>query len=188
MKKCVQTTRLFETELRHLFDSEHQSYDFLALLSSCSESPELKAAFRQHQSETLNQISRLLKVYGIMGLDPDFTTIQSYEGIGEKGREILRHFLDRNFTDRSKGMEGIISEGKEFIRHFGDTEVANLALCSSADKMMSFEIAGYLQLIKLARLLENQESIALFKQTLNEEAQFKEKLQLIANQLTAITA
>lgn len=180
MVKNTAITLLFETELRHLFDSEHQVYDNLTLLIESATHPELKNAFRHHQRETHNQIDRLLRVFELFNIDPDSTSLQSYEGFGPKGREFFRHLLDMNFTDKSKGMSGIISEGKGLLRHFGDTEVNNVALCGAGQKVEHFEIACYQNLCFLADVLDKRNIIDLLQQSLEEEEEMEEKLAEIA--------
>lgn len=181
MEKNTATTLLFETELRHIFDSEHQIYDNLTLLIESATLPELKSIFRQHQIETKHQIHRLLRVFDLFKIEPESTILQSYHGLESKGKEFFRELLDLNFTGKSKGTAGILSEGKELVRHFGDTEVNNLALCGSGQKVEHFEIACYSQLIFLAEMLDKRKIVALLHQNLREEEAMNVHLTEIAH-------
>lgn len=175
------TKLLLETGLRHLFDGETQAYDSLTLLIEKASNLEVKNAFQMHQTQTLNQIDRLRKVFDLLGLDPNATTIESHEGIGSKGKELFKQLLDMNFTEKSKGMAGIISEGKELLRHFGDTEVADLALCGIGQKIEHFEIACYAHLKMIANRLDQVEIANLLQQNLLEEEQMNSILKKIAS-------
>ena len=180
MEKYSALELLFETGLRHLYNSEKETLRNLKILQEYAATSTLTEAFFLHSKETEAQIERLNTIFKHLKIDIHSNKIQGIPGLANKTKEFLKSVVDFNFTDRSKGMEGIIQEGNELLRHFSKTDVIDLALVDAAQKVEQFEIGCYKFLILCANYYKEKEVVELLRTSLNEEEQMAEKLLQIA--------
>lgn len=141
-------------ELKDLYSAETQITKALPKMAKAATSPELRAAFEEHLTQTEEQIARLDKCF---------------EELGGSGKGKL-----------CKGMQGLIEEGTEMIEEKGEGVVRDAGLISAAQRVEHYEIAGYGTARTFADLLGKKEIAKLLEQTLHEEEQTDEKLTMLA--------
>ena len=146
---------LFWTEVKDVYDAEHQLTKALPKMAKAAASPKLKAAFEKHLQQTEGHITRLESVFTL---------------------------LDRKPTRKScKAMKGLVEEGSEVIEEDGDEAVKDAALIGAAQRVEHYEIAAYGTLRTFAETLSIQEAVNLLQQTLDEEKQTDENLTELAS-------
>jgi ferritin-like metal-binding protein YciE len=151
---------LFVHELRDVLDAEKQILKALPKMAKAAESEELRAAFQEHKAVTETQVERLETIF---------------EGLGKAARG--KHCV---------GMEGLLKEGEEMIKEEESGPALDAAMIASAQKVEHYEIAAYGTLATYAKLLENEEALALLGQTLDEEKETDEKLTQIASEINLV--
>jgi ferritin-like metal-binding protein YciE len=137
-------------ELKDLYDAEKQIVKALPKMIKAAEHEELKEAFESHLQETQEQISRLEKVFQILG--------------------------EQSRSKKCKGMEGLLAEGADLI----EEKEGDAALICAAQKVEHYEMAAYGSLVAWASLLDEQEVTELFEETLQEEEQTDQRLTELA--------
>ena len=156
----IETLRdLFEIELRYAYDCEQKlvKKDLPTTIKACS-STELRNALEQHLRETQNQLSRLGRVFSIIGAEAK--------------------------TDSNDIFDEITSAAKDSISHTDDgSPVRDAALIVNGNLIEHYEMAIYGSLVEFARQLSFQEAAALLQQTLDEEKAADAKLTQIGETL-----
>jgi ferritin-like metal-binding protein YciE len=136
--------KLFMDELKDIYGAEQQLLKALPELGGAASSPDLVAAFADHLQVTENQVTRLEKVFRLLGEEPE--------------------------AKKCKGMAGLIEEGQHVIK---DTEkgtaTRDVGLIISAQKVEHYEIAAYGSLRQLARAVGQADVNQLLEETLAEE-------------------
>jgi ferritin-like metal-binding protein YciE len=145
---------LLVEQLQDLYDAEKQLTEALPDMVSAARNGELKAAFESHLRETQGHITRLQRVFGILGKNPDSTTCQA--------------------------MKGLLKEGEEMAEAEGDLDVRDAALIAAAQRVEHYEIAGYGTARTFADRLGYPEAAGILQKTLDEESATDKKLTHIA--------
>lgn len=162
MKSLENLHDLFVHELRDLYDAEQQLTQALPLLAQAANSPQLRASFEQHLTETKEQARRLEQVFKSLG--------EPTEG------------------KPCKAMAGLVAEAKELLDEDADPEVLDAALIVAAQKVEHYEIAGYGSVSTFSRLLGYKDVTPLLKQTIAEEERTDKKLTQLSEQLNVKAA
>ena len=148
---------LFWTEVKDVYDAEHQLTKALPKMAKAAASAELKAAFEAHLQQTEGHITRLESVFEL---------------------------LDRKPTRKScVAMKGLVEEGSEVMEEDGDEAVKDAALIGAAQRVEHYEIAAYGTLRTFAETLGIQKAVNLLQQTLDEEKQTDENLTELASNI-----
>jgi len=147
---------LFCAQLEDLYDAEQRLTKALPNLIEAAEDAELRESFQQHLRETQAQVSRLQKVFAIIGHQPSARTCEA--------------------------MKGLIKEGEEIIHATGPAAVKDAALIAAAQRVEHYEIAGYGTVRTFAQHLGHHEAARLLQETLNEERMSDQKLTRLAEQ------
>lgn len=145
---------LFLDTLKDIYYAERQIVKTLPKMAKAATSPQLKAGFEQHLSETEGHVERLEQVFELLGKTPRGKTCDA----------IL----------------GIIEEGKSIMDEFKGTVALDAGLVSAAQAVEHYEIARYGTLKSWANLLGMKEAAALFDATLQEEVATDKKLSQVA--------
>jgi ferritin-like metal-binding protein YciE len=152
--KLSTLAKLFEDQLKDLYNAETQLTKALPRMAKKSSTPELKEAITSHLEETRQQVERLKE-------------------IGEK--------LGVKLTGkRCKAMEGLIEEGAEVLEAEGPGAVLDAALIAAAQRVEHYEISAYGTARTLAEHLGHDDVVELLQQTLDEESAADEKLSSIS--------
>lgn len=142
--------KLFMSELRDIYDAEHQLVKGLTELTNTARASELKDAFSEHLLETRNHIVRLENVFQILGEKPKRQTCDA--------------------------IEGIIDEAQTLSEEFADNSALDAGLIAAAQKAEHYEITTYGSLCAWARELGNDGIETLLRQNQDEERAADEKL------------
>ena len=145
---------LYVEELKDLYSAENQILKALPQMASAAASPQLKAGFEEHLSQTREHVSRLEQIFDKLGKSP-------------KGKTC-------------KAMKGLVEEGKEVMEEDMEDEVMDAALIAAAQRVEHYEIAGYGTVRTFAQRLGHQQAAQLLQQTLDEEADTDKKLTALA--------
>jgi ferritin-like metal-binding protein YciE len=153
---------LYLEQLRDLYSAENQILKALPKMHAAAGHAELKAAFRQHQAETEEQVRRLERIFERLGEKPGGVTCE--------------------------GMKGLLKEGEKTMKEKADSDVLDAALIADAQRVEHYEIAGYGCVRTYARMLGFQQDVELLQRTLDEEGNTDHKLTQLAEQVVNVDA
>ncbi|OIV41082.1 ferritin-like domain-containing protein [Flavobacterium johnsoniae] len=134
---------LFEDSLKDIYWAEKALTKALPTMAKNATSPELIDAINGHLTETQEQITRLEKVF---------------ELIGKKAT-----------AKKCDAMEGLIEEGKGILEETEIGVVRDAGIIAASQKIEHYEIATYGTLRQFAETLGYEEAAALLELTLDEE-------------------
>lgn len=157
MGKLKTLEDFYHDELKDLYSAEKQITKALPRMIKAANSEILKDALQNHLEETMNQVERL-------------ESISKNTGISLNGK-------------KCKAMEGLLEEGKEILEEEMDPEVLDAAIIAAAQKVEHYEMASYGCARTYARLLNDEESMELLQETLDEEGNADKKLTEIAENI-----
>jgi ferritin-like metal-binding protein YciE len=147
---------LFIDQIEDLYDAEQRLVKALPKMAEAAHHSSLKAAFNKHLQETQNHVTRLERIFKIMGQSAKTKTCQA--------------------------MKGLVEEGSEVISATGDPDIKDAALIAAAQRVEHYEIAGYGCARTFAQHLGKDDAVHLLQQTLDEEAATDKKLTQLAEQ------
>ena len=145
---------LFLHQLQDVYYAENQITKALPKMIEKATDAGLKAGFEMHLKETEGQITRLERVFEILG---------------EKAKAVTCPAID-----------GIIKEANETAGEIADKAVLDAALIAAAQAVEHYEITRYGTLVTWADQLGRTEISALLKETLDEEYATDDKLTAMA--------
>jgi ferritin-like metal-binding protein YciE len=134
---------LFHEGLKDIYFAEKKILAALPKMAKATDSEELSAAFKKHEKQTREHVSRLEKVFQIIGETPRARPCPS--------------------------IIGIIDEGEEIIDEFDGSSALDAGLIGAAQAVEHYEIARYGTLRAWARQLQHNDAVNLLQQTLDEE-------------------
>jgi ferritin-like metal-binding protein YciE len=156
--KVKSLKELFGIELSYAYDVEKKLVEKgLPDMIEAANSRELKSALEQHLQETRSQVTRLERVFSIVGIKPDTKT-----------------------NDIFDKMASAVKDSKSNI---DEPALRDAALIANGNLVEHYEIATYGTLKSFARHLGFQDAASLLDQTLNEEKQADAKLTQIGEQV-----
>ncbi|AWM41170.1 hypothetical protein GobsT_02190 [Gemmata obscuriglobus] len=147
-------TDLFHDQLQDAYSAETQITAALPKMAKAATSPELKAGFEHHLTETKQQLARLERVCAMVGCKTGSNTCEATEGLIEEGEEIMGLGLEAQTQDAG--------------------------LIAAAQKVEHYEIALYGTLCTFAKQLGHTDAAALLHETLEEEKRIDQKLTALA--------
>ena len=153
---------LLVEQLHDLYDAEKRLIKALPKMAKASSSPQLKAAFKKHLTETEGHVTRLEK---------------AFESLDEKASK-----------KTCKAMQGLIAEGEDAIDEDAEPEVKDAALIAAAQRVEHYEIAAYGTVSAYAKLLEKNDVLKLLQATLAEEKATDEALTELAESTINVEA
>ncbi|GAA3768411.1 ferritin-like domain-containing protein [Flavobacterium ginsengiterrae] len=136
-------TELFEDSLKDLYWAEKALTKALPTMAKNATSEELIDAINNHLTETEEHVTRLEKVF---------------ELIGKKAS-----------AKKCDAMEGLIEEGKGILEETEIGVVRDAGIIAASQKIEHYEIATYGTLRQFAETLGLEEVATLLEQTLDEE-------------------
>ncbi len=147
--------KLFVDGLKDIYWAEKHLTKALPKLTKAANSEALREAFESHLSETEGHVSKVERVFGI---------------IGEKAQ-----------AQHCPAMGGLITEGQEAIEFTEKgTSVRDCALIMAAQKVEHYEIGSYGSLRSVARILGYEEAAEVLQAILDEEGIADKKLTELA--------
>ena len=142
-KEPKQLEDLFEDALKDVYFAEKKILTALPKMAKAAQNPDLQAAFEKHEEETEKQVSRLEKVFRIIGKEP-------------KGK-------------RCPAILGLVEEGQEIIKEYKGSPALDAGLLSAAQAVEHYEICRYGTLSTWANELGMDDAVQLLEATLAEE-------------------
>src|SRR6201987_4298895 len=150
---------LFHDTLKDIYFAEKKILAALPKMAKAAHSEDLKAAFKKHETETEEHVSRLEKVFEEIDKSPRGKTCDAIMGIIEEGREVMKEFKDAPALDAG--------------------------LLAAAQAVEHYEIGRYGTLKTWAAELGLNHAVRLLEATLAEEKKTDETLtQLEEKQVT----
>lgn len=147
--------QLFETGLRYAYDCEQKLVEKgIPSMIEASHSTELGNAFEQHLQETRNHVTRLERVFSIIGAQPK-----------TEDNDVIDEMMDA-----AENMAGATED---------DSPLRDAVLIVAGNEVEHYEMAVYGSLISFARQLGLNDAVGLLEQTLNEEKAADAKLNSI---------
>ncbi|PXY43553.1 YciE/YciF ferroxidase family protein [Flavobacterium hydrophilum] len=147
-------TELFEDSLKDIYWAEKALTKALPTMAKNATSADLIEALNSHLTETEEHVSRLEKVF---------------ELIGKKAT-----------AKKCDAMEGLIEEGKGILEETELGVVRDAGIIAASQKIEHYEIATYGTLRQFAETLGLEEAAALLELTLDEEKGADKKLTEVA--------
>lgn len=141
---------LFIDQLKDIFYAEKMVSKTLPKLAKAANDVQLATAFEHHLQETGGHISRLEKVFELLGKPARGKTCPA--------------------------IDGILEEGDEVMKDYGNSEALDAGLIASAQAVEHYEISRYRTLSAWATDLGMSEAAKLFDATLSEEEAADQKL------------
>lgn len=150
----------FVYHLEEMYYVETQLVDVLEELRSAAANDDLKEAFDTHREQTKNHVTRLEDIF---------------EAIDEPAQERV-----------SPTFDALLEEREDFLERIGgDEDMRDLHDLGAAMKNEHLEIAGYENLLMLARKLDLPRDVrSTLNQSLDEEQQTKKQLKMLADDST----
>ncbi len=140
--------------LQDIYDAEHQITGALPKMIEAATSPKLKQAFQKHLTQTEEQITRLEKVFELLG--------------------------EKAARKPCVATKGLIAEGNEHIKEIAKGPLLDAALIEGAQKIEHYEIASYGTARTYATQVGHTEIAALLETTLKEEEETDQALTALA--------
>ncbi len=134
----------FVDQLQDIYWAEQKLVKTLPKMEEAANAGELRQAFNSHLQETKNHVSRLEKVFGLIGVPAEAKKCHAMAGIADEGEEIIDE-TDENTAQRDVG------------------------LIFAGQKAEHYEIATYGGLVQLARTLGYSDVAEILGVTLAEE-------------------
>jgi len=136
--------KLFCDLLKDIYWVENHLVEALTTMQKAATTHELQDAFEDHRFATQKHISRLDKVFTLLGKTAE--------------------------AKKCEAMEGLIKEANSMIKETKDgTMTRDVALIISAQKVEHYEIAAYGSLVQLALTLGQENIATILEKTLWEE-------------------
>lgn len=145
---------LYLETARDIYYAENKILEALPKMAEKASSEALTEAFEEHRRETTEHVSRLERIF---------------EMLGEKAS-----------GKKCDAIEGLIEEGEELMKEVEDQSVLDAGLLAGAQAVEHYEIARYGTLREWAAELGYDDAIPLIEETLEEEKAADEKLNKIA--------
>ena len=145
----------FHDELKDIYWAENHLVKTLPKMAKAASDKELKTAFTDHLEVTKEHVSRLNKVFELLGHKAEAKKCEAMTGIIKEGDSILE--------DTEKG-----------------TATRDAGLIMAGQKVEHYEIATYGALIRIAKTLGHAEVATILDKTLAEEEEADESLTNLA--------
>src|SRR5205085_27281 len=148
---------LLVEELKDIFDAEHRLTKALPKLAKAADDESLAAAFEDHLKQTEEHVTRLERVFEILGETAKRKTC--------------------------KAMVGLLEEGQEIMDEEAPPSIKDLGIIAAAQKVEHYEIATYGCLRAWAERIGESQIVKLLQKTLDEESAADEKLTSVSESL-----
>jgi ferritin-like metal-binding protein YciE len=146
---------LFFDELKDVYWAEKHLTKVLPKMEKAATAEDLKQAFNNHLQQTMEQVSRLERIFEMLGQKAQAKKCDAMAGITDEGDEII--------SDTQKG-----------------TETRDVGLILAGQKVEHYEIATYGGLAELARTINRADVANILEQTLAEEKEADQLLSQLA--------
>ncbi len=145
----------FTDELKDIYWAEKHLVETLPKMKEASSSFQLKNAIGDHLEQTKEHVSRLERVFDMLGQEAEAKKCDAIEGITDEGEDIIEDTED-------------------------GTATRDVGVIMAGQKVEHYEIATYGGLVQLAKTLGHDDIAQLLATTLQEEKKADEMLTSIA--------
>ena len=97
----------FVDQLQDMYWAEQKLVKTLPKMEEAASAGELRQAFNSHLQETKNHVSRLEKVFGLIGVPAEAKKCHAIAGIADEGEEIIDE-TDENTAQRDVGHRNLV--------------------------------------------------------------------------------
>lgn len=150
-----QLEQYFLDAVKDIYWAEKHLTKALPKMQEAATTAELKTAIEEHLAQTEEHVTRVEKVF---------------ELLGEKAQ-----------AKKCDAMEGLVKEGESIIEETEEGSLTrDVGIIAAAQKVEHYEIATYGTLVQLAMTIGRPEVAEIFNQTLEEEKQTDANLTAIA--------
>lgn len=150
-----QLEKYFHDSLKDIYWAEKHLTKVLPKMQKAATTDQLQTAIEEHLAQTEEHVTRLEKVFELMGKKAQAKKCEAMEGITKEGDSIVEETEDGSMT-------------------------RDVGIIMAAQKVEHYEIATYGALVQLAKVLGMDEAADIFAQTLEEEKQTDRGLTEIA--------
>ncbi|GAA0878380.1 ferritin-like domain-containing protein [Algoriphagus jejuensis] len=152
--KSSQLMKLFENELKDIYWAEKALVKSLPKMKKNATSEDLSEAISAHLEETKEHVTRLERVFSLLG--------------------------KKATAKKCDAMEGLLEEGTEIMESCEEGAMRDAGIIAAAQKVEHYEIATYGTLRQFAETLKLSEVEELLSKTLEEEKNADLKLSEVA--------
>lgn len=147
----------FVHEMQDLLGAEQLVLKTLPKLIDSAEDKAVKAALREHEKETKQQVKNLEECFKLLG-----EKVQAVE---------------------CKGMQGIVAEREEFLKEKPSPEILQVFDLGAAAKTEHYEMVSYTGLVDKAKLMGQTEVAKLLQENLKQEQAMAKQVEGFETQL-----
>ncbi len=134
---------LFIIGLNYVYDAEKQLIEALPKMAQASTNPQLRQAFEEHLKHTQQHVQRAEQIFQALGKQSE--------------------------TKPNTVVQAMRQEADKMIQMIQASPLRDAALIVAGNQVEHYEMAAYGSLVNFARLLNQQQSLQLLQQTLEEE-------------------
>lgn len=146
---------LFIDEIKDIYWAEKHLTKALPKMQKAASSEDLQEAFESHLAETQEHVTRLEKIFELLG--------------------------EKAVAKKCDAMAGLVEEAQGIIEDTEEgTATRDVGLIMAAQKVEHYEIATYGSLATLAKVLGHNDALDILLETLEEEKECDEDLTNIA--------
>lgn len=157
-KMTVENSQLhsfFIDALKDIYWAEKALTKALPKMQKAATTPQLQEAIETHLGQTMEQITRLERVFGLLE--------------------------EKAVAKKCEAMEGLLKEGDSIVEETEDGSMTrDVGIIMAAQKVEHYEIATYGGLVQLAMTMGHDEVADLLNETLDEEKETDTNLTAIA--------
>lgn len=147
-------TEALYAELTDLYDAEQQLLQKLPTILQSISTPVFRSAIERHIEETRDHVSRLDRIFSVLGKKPE--------------------------RDVCESMRGLLQEIEDIIAAPGEAPVKDAVLIGALQRVEHYEIAAYGTARAFAEQLDLDDIAELLQDSLDEEAHTDKKLTHLA--------
>ena len=147
----------FVHEMQDLLGAEQLVLKTLPKLIESAGDKDVKAALKEHEAETKQQVKNLEECFKLLG--------EKAEAVG------------------CKGMQGIVAERDEFLKEKPSPEILQVFDLGAAAKAEHYEIVSYTGLVDKAKLMGQTEVAKLLQENLKQEEAMAKAIEKFETQL-----
>lgn len=148
---------LFHHQLKYLHSAEKQLIEELPQIRKRAASQKLRTTLSDHLKETEHHEIRLTDIAKSLDIDLSGVTCEA--------------------------MQGLINESRSFIEEDADDMVQDAGIIASAQCIEHYEISAYGTALRFAKMLNHEMAIDRLQDTLNEEKDADQVLNIIAEEV-----
>lgn len=157
MERLKNLESLFVLQLKDLYNAEKQLLEALPAMRKQAASQKLKNTFSEHLGETKDHEIRLTDIAKTLDIDLS--------------------------GEACEAMEGLINESKSFMEKEADDIVQDAGIIAHAQRIEHYEISAYGTALRFSQILKHDVATDRLMQTLNEEKNADQTLNIIAEEV-----